>query len=119
MGDLSLHFNRQEFACKCTRCDQDTVDYKLIEVLEKLRKHVGQPITITSGNRCYEHNINSGGAPKSKHLFSIAADFQVKGWSPTDIYDILDEWYPDQYGLKEYSSWVHFDVRKHKWRGKR
>lgn len=119
MGNLSLHFNRQEFACKCSHCGQDTIDYELIVVLERLRVHTNSPITITSGNRCYEWNLASGGAPASKHLFSIAADIQVKGWSPTAIYDLLDEWYPDQYGLKEYSSWVHIDVRKLKWRGKR
>ncbi len=118
MGDLSQHFNRREFACQC-ECGQDQIDYKLIEILERLRVHVGKPITITSGNRCPAHNKKVGGAPKSKHLFSIASDFQTKGWSPTEIYDILDEWYPEQYGLKEYSSWVHFDVRSTKWRGKR
>lgn len=117
MGDLSLHFNRQEFACKCTRCDQDQIDYKLIEVLERLRRFTGTPITITSGNRCYQHNLDSGGAPMSKHLFSIAADFQVKGWDPNKIYDLLDEWYPDTFGLKAYRSWVHLDVRRFKWRG--
>lgn len=119
MGDISQYFSRQEFKCKCGKCSQDTVDHELIKVLERLRVHVREPITITSGNRCYEWNMLCQGRPKSKHLFSIAADFQVKGWSPTDIYDILESWYPDTYGLKEYSSWVHFDVRKTKWRGKR
>lgn len=119
MGDLSQHFDREEFACKCGRCDQDTIDYKLIEELEHLRQVVAEPITITSGNRCYEHNLAVGGAPKSKHLFGIAADIKVKGWSPTDIYNLLNQLYSDEYGLKEYSGWVHFDVRKTKWRGKR
>lgn len=114
MGDLSQHFNRREFACQCTRCDQDTVDYKLVEVLERLREVVDAPITITSGNRCFEHNLNSGGSPKSKHLFSKAADIQVKGWSPEEVYKLLDEWHPDEFGLGLYKSWVHIDVRKDK-----
>lgn len=111
MGDLSLHFNRREFACQCGRCKQDTVDHELIRVLEVLRKVVAEPITITSGNRCYEHNLNVGGSPKSMHLFSKAADIQVKGWSPDEIYDLLDGWYDDKYGIGKYKSWVHIDVR--------
>lgn len=118
MGDLSQHFDRKEFRCKCNRCKQDTVDHELIIVLEWLRRRTGASITISSGNRCYEHNIMVGGAPKSKHLFSIAADIKVKGHDPSEIYRLLDEQYPNKYGLKQYSSWVHVDVRMGKWRGK-
>lgn len=116
MGDLSQHFNRIEFACKCGRCGQSQIDYELVKVLERLRSVVAAPITITSGNRCYEHNLNVGGAERSKHLFSVAADFQVQGYGPEEIYKILDEWYPDQYGIGLYKSWVHLDVRSNKTR---
>ena len=110
MGQLSKHFKREEFACKCGKCGQDTVDWELLQVLERLRRHTG-PITVTSGNRCYEHNLAIGGAPKSKHVFSIAADIQVEGWSPMSVYTLLDEWYPDRYGIGVYGGWVHIDVR--------
>lgn len=114
MGDLSQHFNRVEFECKCGDCGQDQVDYKLIEVLEHLRSVVCEPITITSGNRCHQHNMNIGGSPRSQHLWSKAADIQVKNWAPEDIYKLLDEWYPDEFGIGLYRSWVHIDVRQHK-----
>lgn len=114
MGDLSQHFNRQEFKCRCGSCGQDQIDYKLIEVLERLRVKTGAPITITSGNRCYEYNLLIGGSPRSQHLHSKAADIQVKGWSPEDIYDLLDRWYPHEFGIGLYRSWVHIDVRSNK-----
>lgn len=115
MGDLSHHFNRREFACRCG-CGQDTVDYKLVEVLEKVRKWAGAPVTITSGNRCPEYNKKIGGSPTSKHMNGKAADFSVQGWSPKDIYNLLDEWFPHDKGVREYSTWVHFDVRADKYR---
>jgi len=110
---ISKNFTREEFACKCG-CDQDTVDVELVEVLQKLRDYYMEPITITSGNRCPEHNAAIGGAPRSKHLISKAADIQVDDKEPTEIYDILVEWYPDKYGIGLYTDWVHIDVRADK-----
>ena len=111
MGDLSLHFNRREFSCRCSRCKQDAVDHKLVEVLERLRRFTDAPIAITSGNRCHEYNLAVGGAPGSMHVWSKAADIQTKGWSPEKIYEVLDEWYPEEFGIGLYRTWVHIDVR--------
>lgn len=116
MGNLSEHFNREEFACKCGKCGQDQVDYELVVALERLRRTTGAAVHITSGNRCPTHNANEGGAKRSKHLYSIAADIKVDTFSPQEIYNILDGWYPDTYGIIIYRSWVHFDVRKTKYR---
>lgn len=113
MGDLSQHFNRHEFACKCG-CGQDTVDYELVKLLEHLRHWAGSPITITSGNRCKAHNERVGGSPNSQHLLGKAADIQVKGWSPEDIYKVLEEWCPYSHGVGLYKGWVHVDVRDKK-----
>lgn len=114
MGSLSQHFNRWEFKCKCGECDKDTVDYRLVVILERLRAHTKEPITVTSGNRCVLHNEKVGGSPNSQHLFGKAADIQVRGWSPEAVYNLLDYWYPDELGLGLYRSWVHIDVRNGK-----
>jgi uncharacterized protein YcbK (DUF882 family) len=116
MGDLSQHFDRREFACQCMGCGQDQVDYELVMVLERLRSHIRQPIKITSGNRCHEHNMRVGGSKISQHMWSKAADIKVDGWPPKDVYELLDSWYPDKFGLVLYSGWVHVDVRKNKYR---
>lgn len=119
MGNISKHFDREEFACKCCKCESIAVDHELIEVLEKLRNHTGQPITITSAYRCQKHNKSVGGATKSKHRLGIAADIQVKNFSPADIASYFRNQYPTKYGVGEYSSFVHIDVRQDaaRWKG--
>lgn len=104
------YFKREEFACGCG-CGFSTVDYELAEVLDDLREHFGQPITITSGCRCSTHNKAVGGEPKSKHMEGFAADIKVRNVNPNIVYSWLDSKYPDKFGLGLYSSWVHVDVR--------
>lgn len=41
----------------------------------------GRTVTITSGWRSVANNTNSGGHPKSKHLYGLAVDFNVSGES--------------------------------------
>lgn len=110
MGDISTHFNRSEFECKCD-CGWSVVDAELIKVLELVREFFDAPITITSGCRCDDHNRAIGGAYESKHKQGIACDFKVDGIEPERVYKLLDHEYPTKYGLGLYKSWVHLDVR--------
>lgn len=111
---MKNYFNRSEFKCKCGKCDHVAVDYELLNVLNEFREWIKKPVIITSGNRCPEYNKAIGGAKNSKHMYSIAADIQVKGVNPTEIYEYFNMRYPDKYGLGLYSSWVHIDVREEK-----
>lgn len=72
---LTEHFKLDEFRCKCCR-KADYVDdlQRLAMALEKIRSLVGQPLLITSGWRCKQHNMRVGGAYKSPHLKGLAAD---------------------------------------------
>ena len=107
MTQLSEHFARHEFACKCG-CGQDTVDAELITTLEAIREHFGEPITITSGNRCPTYNTKVGGSVYSQHLISRAADIVVRNVTPSDVADWLDQW-PG--GLGRYPTFTHVDSR--------
>ena len=111
MGDISEHFDRREFACHC-KCGQDTVDVELVAILEAVRHHFGQPVTITSGNRCMAHNDAVGGERLSQHLYGRAADFTVRGVTPDQVVAFLESRYADRYGIGLYKSWVHVDSRK-------
>ncbi|MCK5605557.1 DUF882 domain-containing protein [Candidatus Pacearchaeota archaeon] len=108
---ISEHFNRNEFVCN-DGCGGNTVDVELITVLERLRKHCNSGLTVVSGFRCKEHNAYVGGAKKSRHLNGKAADISVSAFSPKQIGEILDKWYPDKYGIGVYRNWVHVDVRQ-------
>jgi uncharacterized protein YcbK (DUF882 family) len=109
MGDISKNFNRSEFACKCS-CGFAAVDIELVGLLEEVREKFG-PVKINSGCRCMDHNRKVGGALNSEHTRGIAVDFVVPGVSPQVVADHLREKYPGRYGIGEYQSWVHLDVR--------
>lgn len=110
MGNISEHFNREEFECKCG-CGLSPVDKELIDVLEDIRSFFGEPIIVTSGNRCDDYNRSIGGAYESKHKVGIACDFKVKNELHELVYEYLEHKYRDKYGLGLYDTWVHIDMR--------
>lgn len=118
MGDLSKHFSRSEFKCKCNECEFDTVDVELIEFLEAIREQFG-PVTITSGCRCPEYNASIGGSKNSQHTKGRAADIVVKdvdAWTVQQFCE--DELIPQ--GLGSYESFTHIDTRSEgqaRWEG--
>ena len=110
MEQLSPHFRRSEFACKCG-CGFATVDVDLIQVLESVRNRFGEPVTVNCGCRCEQHNEDVGGVDGSKHKLGLAADIVVKNVSPDDVYKFLDESYPMGMGVGRYDTFTHIDVR--------
>ena len=115
---ISKYFTRKEFECKCG-CGFAAVDVELLQVLVLVRKHFGLPVIITSACRCERHNVAVGGTVNSKHKLGIAADIQVKGVDPTEIFDFLHGHAPNKLGLGLYDTFTHIDVRKDKarWQG--
>lgn len=105
--DVSEHFNRSEFACRCG-CGFDTIDTATLAALENIRDYFGQPITINSACRCINHNTQIGGAARSQHIFARASDIVVKDVTPADVAD-----YATEIGLSvgRYSTFTHIDTR--------
>ena len=108
------YFQRKDFKCKCGKCNYDTVDAELLEILNKLRNHYGKRIFVSSGHRCPDHNADVGGGRKSQHLLGRAADIWVDGVNAHDVYHLLDSWYPFDFGLGKYEDFTHFDTRTKK-----
>lgn len=106
------YFKRSEFKCKCGRCDRDAVDAELLQVLMRLRDFFGRPIHVNSGNRCEEYNQEMGGSKNSQHLYSKASDIEVERIESRVVFDTLDRWYPNTYGIGRYKTFTHLDVRK-------
>ena len=108
---ISKHFSRHEFACRCG-CGFDTVDYELVDILEKLSEYYHNPgVIINSGCRCVEHNKHEGGSKNSLHVRSKAADIVVIAIHADSIADYLEAEYPDKYGIGRYNGRTHIDVR--------
>lgn len=75
---ITPNFSRAEMRCKCGSCREDEMDEEFMRMLQELRNEMG-PLRISSGRRCYSHNENSGGYPKSAHLVGQGSDIQVFG----------------------------------------
>lgn len=110
---ISEYFNRHEFACKCG-CGFDVVDFELVYVLGNVREEFEKPVEITSGCRCPLHNALVSGAPNSQHLLGKAADIIVYDNKPQDVYNFLQAEYPNNYGIGQYDTFTHIDVRSNK-----
>lgn len=114
MGDLSEHFSRWEFKCKCGDCDYDSVDVKTLEILEKIRNHFNCKVTILSGHRCPKHNWKIGGVDDSQHLKAKAEDIIVETISPEKVYQYANSIMPGWGGVGLYKTkkFVHVDIRQ-------
>ena len=113
MGNLSIHFDREEFACKCG-CGFDTVDALLLMDLELIRVHFDRPVIITSGCRCKAHNDSlPNSSTSSQHLLGRAADIVVGGGIPPS----LVQEFANQAGFNgigHYEGFTHIDSRSGK-----
>lgn len=119
---VSKNLKRKEFACKdgCgLGLGENDINPELIEVIQDVRDHFGEPVVISSGLRCQKHNKRVGGAQKSQHMLGTAADLRIAKVSPAQVYEYLDKKYPDKYGVGRYNTFTHIDVRQNKarWRG--
>ncbi len=114
------HFNWSEFTSKdgsgfsggkvsATQVKENV--RRLMYKLEAVRKKKGgAAITITSGFRSISHNRNIGGASNSQHLYGIAADIKVSGYSTCSIYKTAET--SGFSGLETCTvSWQHVDSR--------
>jgi uncharacterized protein YcbK (DUF882 family) len=119
VGDLSSHFSEKEFTCK-DLCGFTKPSTKLIEVLEKIRAQINQPIYITpnGGCRCKAQNKKVGGARRSQHLQGKAADIYVKGLPAKELAFFIEKVIPYTGGIGLYKTFVHVDVRwfRARWR---
>jgi len=112
---VSLNFRVHEFACR-DGSDAVFLSDKLVNILQAIRSHFGQPLTVTSGYRTPAHNKNVGGVEGSLHLFGMAADIQVAGVSPEDVADYAETLLPGTGGIGRYRDFTHVDVRTEKTR---
>lgn len=119
MGDLTNHFDRSEFACKC-RCGLDRIDPTLVQKLQRMRDIAGVPITITSGCRCEAHNKSVGGKNDSLHLPGLggecrAADVVIQGRDVLEMLvfaEDLDAFRKGGIGLYLPKGFIHVDNGK-------
>ena len=106
----SPYFKRYEFACRCG-CGFDAVDVDLLRILDDVRVNFGAPVAINSACRCESHNAEIGGKKGSMHVKAKAADIVVKNIAPDDVHAYLCDKYPHTFGIGQYDTFTHVDVR--------
>ena len=117
--DEIKYFTRDEFACKCKQygkayCNGYPVEpsQKLVKLAEKVRMHFNAPITVSSGIRCKQHNINQGGVSNSRHTLGTAMDFDVKGKTAAQVLAYVKTLPEVAYCYDIDGTYVHMDVIK-------
>jgi len=126
---LTEHFNLDEFRCPC--CGKVEIAYVIPYLLERIRLWVGQPVIVTSGYRCPEHNASVGGMKNSLHLEGRAVDIITPHWSSRDLAHLAYEagfytciYYPKQghvhcqlRGLAKKGLYEQVEPKKYEYRG--
>lgn len=113
MGDLSAHFSKSEFACRC--CGQLKIDSALIIALERLRGLAEKPVIIHDAYRCPAHNLKVGGVPDSEHTLGTAADVSIPELTLQQMYELalqIPAFFAGGIGVYD-TSFLHLDVRSH------
>lgn len=123
---ITENFNLSEFECNCgCEMPRDVRNniIKLASQLQLIRNSVGKAIRLTNAYRCVSHNKKVGGATNSQHLLGKAADLQISGHKPKEVFNIIESLIERgdllQGGLGLYNTFVHYDIRKTKarWNG--
>lgn len=116
---ITPHFKVREFACS-DGSDVVFVAPSLVDILEAIRVHFGRPVKVTSGYRTVSYNASiKNSSKKSQHCNGLAADIQVEGHTPVEVYNYACSLLGDHGGVGIYNTFVHVDVRasKSRWKG--
>ena len=118
---LTKNFNKSEFECSCGCVMPPNVLYNIrivAENLQVLRDFVGSSITVNSAYRCKDYNHRIGGASRSQHILGKASDIVVKGFTPDEVFDIVQNLRRNPMlkgvlfqGLGRYNTFTHLDIR--------
>lgn len=115
---LSANFRVREFACQ-DGSDPIFISDKLVQILQAIRNHFGQPVKINSAYRTANHNKSVNGSVYSQHLFGTAADIVVTGVAPDNVAAYAETLMSNTGGIGRYKGFTHIDCRgsKSRWNG--
>lgn len=104
---LAKNFVISEFACR-DGSKEIMIDYKLVDLLQKLRDSLNKPVVVTSGYRSAAYNKRCGGIATSHHLTGKAADIKISGMTPLQVALAADK--IGFLGIGVYPTFTHVDV---------
>lgn len=108
--EITENFKSNEFKCK-DGSNKILIDVDfVVNILQKIREHINEPLYITSGYRTSTYNIKVGGAKNSYHVKGRAFDVHAKGKTPTELANIAFSL--GVKGIIVYPTFVHIDSRE-------
>lgn len=122
-GDVypfNKYFKTSEFSCQCKlpSCVEQKVSKELISKLTQLRESINEPLSITSGFRCREHQeeirrsgVSTVVAKVSTHELGDAADVQPTRTSIKDFETIAAKFFK---AIGTAKTFLHLDLRSDK-----
>lgn len=107
---MKSFFELYETDCPCCGLQPKQ---ELIDVLNRIRKDFGKPISVGSAMRCPKHNKKIGGAVNSWHMKGLAADLVRTPELLAFLEPRLKEYgvrmeHPDH--TRAGSGWIHIDL---------
>lgn len=122
-GDVypfNKYFKTSEFSCQCklSSCVEQKASKELINKLTQLRESINEPLSITSGFRCREHQeeirrsgVSTVVAKVSTHELGDAADVKPTRTSIKDFETIAAKFFM-AIGIAK--TFLHLDLRSDK-----
>lgn len=109
---LSNNFLVKEFQSH-DGSDKVLIDTDLVLILQNIRNHFGEPVTINSAYRTPAYNASIGGSSASYHVKGQAADIKVKNVNPVIVAMYAQKLNVGGIGLYAYTvgGFVHIDTR--------
>ena len=115
MGDLSQHFSKKDFACKCGQCgeEQYRIHLGLVGALEAIGGRFRRPVKIVLGYLCEKEGSRVGKSIKSVHRQGRAAHIQMDNVEIPALFKMI-KMLPEirGIGLNFEEKYIHVDTRR-------
>lgn len=115
MGNLSEHFSKEDFVCRCGQCPKDfRMSLTLIGILEDIRIKFQERIEVLTGFMCDNAEPKEAGPKKNYHGSGKAIDFTlVNKEKLVEVFRHL-ETFPELTGLgfDQQNNYIHIDLRE-------
>ena len=115
MGNLSEHFDKDVFICRCGKCRQELrISLTLVGILEDIWVKFNQPLQVQRGFVCDQIEIEEPGPKRNYHGMGKALDFTVQDTKQLpEIFRHLES-FPEITGLgyDPDKNYIHIDLRE-------
>ncbi|MFA5839760.1 MAG: D-Ala-D-Ala carboxypeptidase family metallohydrolase [Candidatus Margulisiibacteriota bacterium] len=113
MGDISEHWSKRDFACRCPECQGEyRVHMGLVGALEMIGEKFRKKTKILSAFWCDDFFEKLGRGKRSYHCMGKAAHIAIDGVTPQDLFKFC-ETIPELRGMVFYpkEAFIHVDTR--------